>query len=220
VISTRGAMPRFSPVLLFGLAVQPLPLAPLQPILSRIITLMTRRHPDVFERMSGVADPRFLIDPADLPFCFLLVLDETAPQLRAVRGDEDVKVTARIRGPLQSLIDLLEGRADGDALFFSRTLTVEGNTEAVVALRNALDGGEINLISDVLHELGPLAIPAQKAMDIMGRLYAAACRDMDSVRRSVGAPNERRIEILSAQVNRLADKVDDLKPARRREKVE
>ncbi len=173
----------------------------------------------MFERLSGVAEPRFLIDPIDLPFCFLLVLDATAPQLSAVRGGEDVTVTARISGPLQSLIDLLEGRADGDALFFSRTLAVEGDTEAVVALRNALDGGEINLVSDLLRELGPFAVPAQKTINIMGRLYAAACRDMDSVRRSVGASNERHIEILSAQVNRLGDTVDSLKQARRREKV-
>jgi len=41
------------------------------------------------------------------------------------------------------MIELLEGRADGDALFFSRTLTVEGDMEAVVALRNAIDGSEI-----------------------------------------------------------------------------
>jgi len=220
VIASTGATPRFSPVLLFGLAVQALPLAPLQPILSRIMTGMVRRHPDVFERLSGVAEPRYLIDPVDLPFCFLLVLDEAAPTLKAVRDAGSEDVAARIRGPLQSLVDLLEGKSDGDALFFSRTLVVEGNTEAVVALRNALDGCEINLLSDLLQEAGPLAGPVHGTINLMRRVYEAASRDMASIQGAINAPSERRADILSAKVNRLGDNIDDLKRRRRREKTE
>jgi predicted lipid carrier protein YhbT len=39
-------------------------------------------------------------------------------------------------------MQLLEGKLDGDALFFSRDLVVDGDTEAVVMLRNIIDGAE------------------------------------------------------------------------------
>jgi len=63
------------------------------------------------------------------------------------------------------LIDLLEGRLDGDALFFSRELTVEGDTEAVLLLRNAVDSDEVDLFEDLLSVLGPLAGPLRFAAD-------------------------------------------------------
>lgn len=219
VISPTGPAPRFSPVLMFGLAVQALPLAPMDAVLSRVMAAVARRHPDVFERLSGLEHMRFLIDPTDLPFCFVLEPDKNAPTLKAVRDASNQNVASIIRGPLLSLLDLLEGRADGDALFFSRTLTIEGNTEAVVALRNALDGGEINLLKDLFEAIGPLARPAQAAMSAVGRLHGMAGRDMETIHRAINAPNERRMDTLKAKIDRLNDAVDDLKRSARRGKT-
>jgi predicted lipid carrier protein YhbT len=42
------------------------------------------------------------------------------------------------------LVGMLDGSYDGDALFFSRDLVIEGDTSAVLALRNALDDAEID----------------------------------------------------------------------------
>lgn len=55
------------------------------------------------------------------------------------------------------LIGLIDGSYDGDALFFSRDLVVEGDVEAVLALRNAIDDAGVDLVTDTAAMLGPLA---------------------------------------------------------------
>src|SRR5690606_37921138 len=70
---------------------------------------------------------------------------------------------AVIRADFPTLLQLLEGRIDGDALLFSRDLAVEGDMEVVVALRNALDGAGIDLVADLASLFGPFAAPAESA---------------------------------------------------------
>ena len=53
---------------------------------------------------------------------------------------------------------LVEARIDGDALFFSRSLIIEGDTEAVVCLRNALDDMDSNVIDEAAKALGQPAV--------------------------------------------------------------
>lgn len=53
-----------------------------------------------------------------------------------------------------TLAQLAQGGGDGDALFFSRDITIEGDTEAVLALRNALDDSNLDIIHDSLGALG------------------------------------------------------------------
>ena len=48
-----------------------------------------------------------------------------------------------------NLLRLIDGRMDGDAIFFSRALQIEGDTEAIVSLRNALDNIEGSLAESV-----------------------------------------------------------------------
>ena len=55
---------------------------------------------------------------------------------------------------------MIDGSLDGDALFFSRDLRVSGDTEAVVALRNALDDLQGSALDSVLEAFGPLSKPA------------------------------------------------------------
>ena len=160
--ATDRETPPLSPVLLAGLALRPLPVAPLGPLLSLAMSALGRRHPAVFDRLANLGDACFVIDPVDLPFCFLLRPGSGAPRLDAIKdgaikdgaikdgaikdGAHAAGATAVIRGPLLALIDLLEGRVDGDALFFSRNLTIEGDTGAVLTLRNAVDSGEIKVV--------------------------------------------------------------------------
>lgn len=68
-----------------------------------------------------------------------------------------------MEGELVLLLALLEGRIDGDAVFFSRDLAVSGDMEAMLALRNALDDCEINLPSDLADMAGPLAPLVRRA---------------------------------------------------------
>jgi predicted lipid carrier protein YhbT len=59
---------------------------------------------------------------------------------------------------------MIDGALDGDALFFSRDLRVSGDTEAVVALRNALDDFEGSALDSVVRSFGLLSAPAALAL--------------------------------------------------------
>ena len=185
---SHGKPPPLSPVLLAGLVTRPLSPRLLQPILDGVLTVLKRRHPDLFGRLSCLSVPLFLIDPVDLPLVFLLDANPNRPRLTISRKS-DGRAGAVIRGPLVTLIDLLEGNVDGDALFFSRGLSIEGDTEAIVALRNAVDDADINLRRDLLAFLGPLALPARHALDLGGFLYARLDQDLKTLQASARAPS-------------------------------
>jgi O2-independent ubiquinone biosynthesis accessory factor UbiT len=67
---------------------------------------------------------------------------------------------------------MIDGSQDGDALFFTRDLRVSGDTEAVVALRNALDDFEGSALDSVVGSFGPLAGPAALAVSAMRTMQA------------------------------------------------
>ncbi|MGQ0683469.1 ubiquinone anaerobic biosynthesis accessory factor UbiT [Bradyrhizobium sp.] len=133
----------------------PLPL--LQPILSLIGTQVARKQPDIFLRLGPHAQKTFIIDPTDLPFVLVLRPRPEAPALGACRRFEAPPSHARIAGTFLNLFRLIDGSLDGDALFFSRDLRVTGDTEAVVALRNALDDIDGGLVQAVTGCFGPLS---------------------------------------------------------------
>lgn len=134
-----------------------LPLPLLQPILSLIGTQVARGQPDIFLRLGPHAEKTFIIDPTDLPFVLLLKPRPEAPDLSASRRTEAPRSHARIAGTFLNLFRLVDGSLDGDALFFSRELRVTGDTEAVVALRNALDDIDGGLVQAVAASFGPLS---------------------------------------------------------------
>ena len=80
-----------------------------------------------------------------------------APSLSAWRRGDEPSSHARIAGSFLDLFDLIDGSLDGDALFFSRKLRVTGDTEAVVALRNALDDVDGGVVQAVTKAFGPLS---------------------------------------------------------------
>ena len=148
---------------LLSLAMRPLPLLPLQPALFFLLDRVVRRHPGLFARLGPHADKRFGIDPTDLPFAFVLEPRRLRPRLAAVRTLPD-DLDVRISGPLGGLMGLIDGELDGDALFFSRDLQVEGDFEAVVALRNAIDDSQIDLIGEIRSLFGPLGRPVEEVL--------------------------------------------------------
>jgi O2-independent ubiquinone biosynthesis accessory factor UbiT len=153
------------------------PLWPLSLASGRLAMRLAERHPALFSRLGEQAMKVFLIDPTDLPFVFVLKPRPAQPSLFALRRDEAVVWNARIAGRLAALIGLVHGAYDGDALFFSRDLSIEGDTEAVVALRNAIDNEELDLVREAAALLGPLerlaAAPAQKLAAAIATLSGA-----------------------------------------------
>ncbi len=142
------------------------PLAPLQPVLSHIVRDVARRRPGLFARLGRSTRKRFLIDPVNLPFVLMLQPDPFGPRLTAHKRIPPQPFDVRIAGKFHTLLGLIDGESDSDALFFSRDIVVEGDTEAIVALRNALDDMDTTLAGDVALSFGPLAAPVRKAFDI------------------------------------------------------
>ncbi|WP_296712302.1 SCP2 sterol-binding domain-containing protein [Rhodoblastus sp.] len=138
-----------------ALALRLAPLAPLSFAAARLARSLGRRHPALFKRLGDQTGKTFLLDPTDLPFAFLLSPRPEAPGLKAVRRSSAGSWDARIAGSLAALIGLVHGAYDGDALFFSRDLVIEGDTEAVLALRNAIDNEEIDLARETAALFGP-----------------------------------------------------------------
>lgn len=128
----------------------------LQPILRRIVTRIATQHNEVFDRLGAHTKTSFLIDPVDFPFALHLIPDPTALQFRAVARSQMPSHQAGIAGRFLTLLRLVDADVDGDALFFSRDLTISGNTEAVVCLRNALDDVEGSIANDVADMFGPI----------------------------------------------------------------
>lgn len=216
---TPRPTPPLSPVLLAGFALRPVPLALLRPLLGVAMTASRRRHPDVFERLDALGDVEFLIDPVDLPLRFLLRPAKPSPFLKPIGDGEDAgQPAAIIHGPLLRLIDLVEGRVDGDALFFSRDIVIEGDTEAVLTLRNAVDSGEIDLVEDLLSFLGPLHAPARHALSLAGAVFARAAHDLEALRAAFVAPIARRCDLQDADLRELEEKLAELRRHRPRVK--
>jgi predicted lipid carrier protein YhbT len=163
---TEATAPSYSMLLqnIPSLLLAPVPLALIQPILGHAASHVARSRPELFARLGVHAGKRFLIDPTDLPFVLLLSPHADRPDLRAYRRYENPSHNACIAGKFFNLLDMIDGTLDGDALFFSRDLRVTGDTEAVVALRNALDDFEGSALDSVVGSFGPLAKPAAVAV--------------------------------------------------------
>ena len=124
-------------------------------MLSRLTRRLVSSHPSMLRRLDDHASRRFLIDPVDLPWA-LLRHPQTATMTAHPRNRPPAH-DARIAGTLSAFLAMLHGAEDGDALFFSRDITVEGDTAAVLALRNAIDDAELDLTEELAALSGPMA---------------------------------------------------------------
>jgi predicted lipid carrier protein YhbT len=148
----------------------PFAAAPFGPLLTLSLRSLARRRPSLFDRLGEHSTARFLIDPTDLSFAFNVVPDGVSAVVRVTGKSGSAPCDVVIRGPLLTLLGVLDGTLDGDALFFHRAISVNGKTEAVVALRNAIEDAELRP-SDLLGLRGALARVADAG--ILGGLSAA-----------------------------------------------
>jgi predicted lipid carrier protein YhbT len=205
-MSMMETEPRFSPAWFAGMALRPFPPAWLQPGLDAAMAALRRRHPSLFARLGSLGDGLFRVEPVELPLAFLLAPGARPPRLVAVRaGEVSSAPAATIRAPLTLLLALLEGRLDGDALFFRRDLVIEGDMAAVLALRNAIENAEIRLMEDLPTVAGPLAPAARAALRLASRLHGAAARDLTAIQTALLAPVAAELAALRRQVAAMAD---------------
>lgn len=116
---------------------------PLGPMLTLSLRSLARRRAGLFERLGEYRLACFGIDPVDLAFAFRVVPDGQRLSVRVVSKVEAAGSDVLIRGPLLTLLSLLDGTLDGDAMFFSRVISISGRTEAVLALRNTIEDAEL-----------------------------------------------------------------------------
>jgi predicted lipid carrier protein YhbT len=135
----------------------------LERMIGGLMRRMRRRHPKLFSNLERLDAATVRIEPSDVPHHFLLAFGGGEASL-AVVDSSDVPCNACIKGKIEALIDMLEGRIDGDKLFFSRDIEITGDTAVIVALRNTLDREEIDLLDDMTSALGPFARPAREAV--------------------------------------------------------
>ncbi|WEX08572.1 SCP2 sterol-binding domain-containing protein [Chelativorans sp. AA-79] len=140
----------------------PLPLPPLGLLLRQMAKSVGRRQPGLFARLGVHTEKVFLLDPTDLPFVFRLEPRRDHPHIESCRREVAGAWDVRIAGTLGALLGLVHGAADGDALFFSRDIIIEGDTEAVLALRNALDDAELDLLAEATSIFGPAGASVER----------------------------------------------------------
>lgn len=142
-----------------------LPIPAVELLATRLLRRVLGAHPGLFDRLGQYGTSQFVFEPEELPFAF-----GVRPAARSVsvrRRGRFLRNDVTISGPLLVMLALAEGRVDGDTEFFSRRLRIEGDMEAALALRNALDDTRL----DLPQILAPRSGPARPAI---GKLLAMA----------------------------------------------
>lgn len=132
----------FPPALQKALGILPVP--PLSSALTRAVRNLAHRRPDLFERLGIYKRRHFIIDPIDLPHVFRLIPNGEHATVEMFKRKDAPEGAARISGPLIILLGLVDGTYDGDAVFFTRDLVIEGDTDAVLALRNTMEEADLS----------------------------------------------------------------------------
>ncbi len=205
----RAVNETLSPLLMAGIMIRPLPVAPLNRLLGHLARHIQNNHPEILKRLSPLAGKHFLICPLDLPHDMRLTIGDSYVDF-AIEDEFMGPADVTISGPFISLMDMMDGKVDGDALFFSRSLSVEGDTEALLILRNAMDSDDIDLRAEILGLFGPLKTPASALLKMGERLHQSLSRDMNSLSQTMTLPLASRCDSLEQENQELREKVNRL----------
>lgn len=213
-----GELP--TPVHLLKIALRALPPPVVRPALEGVMRVMERHHAKLFRRLRRLAPARILFVPNDTRQAFLL--DISTERLTLEPSARDGAADVVIKGRLTSLLALMEGRIDSDTAFFSRAVTISGDTAKAVGFRNTLDGESISLLGDALATVKPLEEPGRRLVQRLdrriGRVRAGLLRWRDGVhQRAHGGqdPNGER-GALEAEIAGLRARMAQLETVVRR----
>jgi O2-independent ubiquinone biosynthesis accessory factor UbiT len=214
------AAPPFSPGLFASFLLRPVPDVVLNKVLAWALRRVLTAHPDAFNRLPENSRGIVVVSLTDLQLDLALDLSPTTPALRVATDDDRAASIASISGPMQTLIDLMEGRVDGDALFFSRALKFEGDTEIVVALRNTLDGIDIQ-IADLLPVPGIISGYRPRVARLLADIHRTASQDLETIRSAATAGLEKNDRQQKKRIIELENRLHDLelKAARQNRKA-
>ncbi|MTI17712.1 hypothetical protein E1162_10715 [Rhodobacteraceae bacterium RKSG542] len=168
----RGSLPP-----LFSGALRLVPPPPLGFVLTRAVRRLAVQRPDLFERLDVYRHAHFIIDPIDIPHVFRLIPNGEHATVEMIARSKCPKGTAKISGPLVVLLGLVDGTYDGDAVFFTRDLVIEGDTDAVLALRNTMEEADLT----------PAELLGFKG-DLRDKLDTVTQKGLGALRRQLNAP--------------------------------
>ncbi len=210
--ANASVLPEFNSALLFGMLSEPFICKPiLQTGINKLTKLFLQQHPKVITKMAEFSPARLVLVPADMPFCFFVEFTKDSLQINiidsnAYSGSNLTIVTAS----LEVFIKMLEGDLDGDALFFSRQLMVEGDTTIVVALRNILEAESVNIKKDVNETLGVFAAPFNFFINLACVIYNDIDDNLSSVKSSIVSKLDQQIISQSSKHEQLVEEVKKL----------
>lgn len=177
--------------LLAGIAVRALPSGPFTLWMEAATAWAFRCRPELSERLAGFSGRRLLIDVTDLRLALTVELTPSIPRIalipRAVAAADSAD--AAVSATFSDLLALLEGRVDGDALFFLGRLRFRGDTETILAVRNALEDARLDVEELGAGAFGPLA-PMIRPM-IRATLTVCAQLDRALQASTTSAPSRR-----------------------------
>jgi len=194
-------------MLLVGLALRPLPVGILSRLAAHFLQRIEQHYPEISPRLGPLGLCIFHIIPTDLRFSFLITLNHGQATVKVMAEEGIVPdTTATISGDMLSFIQLLEGRVDGDALFFSRRLVVEGDTEAVLTLRNAVDSVDLSVEHILAGMTGPMKPMFRALAPRLSALHQTAHKDFDLINRSLTEHFSRKISQLEEDLDRQEER--------------
>ncbi|MCL2473525.1 MAG: SCP2 sterol-binding domain-containing protein [Alphaproteobacteria bacterium] len=143
----------------------PVPLV--QAVTDLALLHIKNKHPSLFSNLKALPKSQILIELSDFPFFMLFSFGNKADASIDILDPLDsMGYTTKIKGSLETLLLMLEGKTDGDEEFFSRSIQIFGNTSSIVSFRNVLDREAISLYDDIVAPLGAFAPFVISALNI------------------------------------------------------
>ena len=208
----QSIAPEFNSSLLYGLLAKPIICRPIIQIgISKLTKLFIDKHPRVIKKMSQFSPSRMVLVPLDMPFDFFVEFSNESLQINIIDKNTYLgKNLTKITASIDVFVKMLEGNLDGDALFFSRKLIIEGETTIIVALRNILEAENVNIKNDIKKSLG-IFYPA---FTFLNNIFLTLKNELDQnlgvVKSSMVENIEQQISSQKREHNQLKDKLTKL----------
>ena len=161
-----------------------LPRALLGRLANGVVRGLGRTHPKLMANLAALEPAVVHITPLDLPYRFALRIGRSPVTLEVVDHGPN-GADAGVAANAATLLELLDGRIDGDTLFFRRDLAICGKSSVIVGLRNVMDREQLCLADEIAALLGPLGAPARafarhcdRILDRVGARVAAVHRSL------------------------------------------
>lgn len=188
-----------------------IPKLPLQVSVSYALRQMERAHSAIFAKVLEQGEFTYLIKPTDLPFNFYFVIAKENPGIRIISKESPLTADATITASLQSLCEMLEGRLDGDAAFFSNNLIIEGSTLAVVTLRNAIEAEPVNIVTDLSKSFGFFSKYIESIFSKLLNKYREYNNNLHKLLEAILSESKLQSQIHSAQISQLREEINKIK---------